>query len=150
MKYIAAAAGIALIGLFLAFNIGTGEAKKIDAEMIVYTDDACGCCDIYVDYAEGISKGVSQDLEGSVEELKDEKGIPEDLRSCHTTMVDDYFVEGHIPAEVIEKLVEEQPDIEGIAMPGMPSGSPGMPGSKTEEWVIYSVVDGEYEEFASV
>jgi len=67
------------------------------------------------------------------------KDVPLNLRTCHTTMVGDYFVEGHVPYEAIEKLLEEKPDIAGIALPGMPSGAPGMTGFKSGPFVIYSV-----------
>jgi len=81
-------------------------------------------------------------------DIKDDLGIPQDMRSCHTSMVEDYFLEGHVPVEAIRKLLEEQPAIDGIALPGMPSGSPGMSGEKTEPFTIYAIVDGKVSEFA--
>ena len=70
------------------------------------------------------------------------------MEICHTTIIGDYFVEGHVPLEAVEKLLTEKPDIKGIAMPGMPSGSPGMPGAKKGDFVIYAVNrDGSYEEW---
>ncbi len=86
----------------------------------------------------------------SVGEIKDDLDIPEDMRSCHTVIVEDYFVEGHVPVEAIWKLLEEQPEIDGIALPGMPSGSPGMSGSKDGPWVIYSISDAGIEEFMTL
>ena len=71
------------------------------------------------------------------------KIISTEMESCHTMVIDDYFVEGHMPFEAIEKLLSERPDIDGIALPDMPSGTPGMPGEKIEEWVIYSIKDGQ-------
>ena len=83
--------------------------------------------------------------------FKEGHGIPSFLESCHTTIIGNYFVEGHIPLEAVEKLLEEQPDIAGIAMSGMPSGSPGMPGTKTEDFIIFSVNrDGTYQEFMRI
>lgn len=73
--------------------------------------------------------------------------IPENLASCHTAFIEDYFVEGHVPIAAIEKLFEEKPDIDGIALPGMPSGSPGMTGQQTEAFKIYALRDGTASEF---
>ena len=82
--------------------------------------------------------------------IKSQYQIPAEMQSCHTSVIDDYFIEGHVPMEAIEKLMNEKPDIDGIALPRMPSGSPGMPGVKTETWIIYSLKDGQYEEFMRV
>jgi len=72
------------------------------------------------------------------------------MQSCHTTEIGDYFVEGHVPIEAIDKLLAEKPDIDGITLPDMPAGSPGMPGVKREEFVIYSLKDGESSEFMRI
>ena len=113
---------------------------------VIYKSSTCGCCGLYGDYFgrkgnSGVEIKSIQDLEI----IKNQYGIPPAMESCHTTIIGDYFVEGHVPLEAIEKLLEEQPDVKGIAMPGMPSGSPGMPGSK-EPFKIYKVNhDGSYE-----
>jgi hypothetical protein len=86
----------------------------------------------------------------SVEDIKDELDIPEEMWSCHTSLVGDYYVEGHVPVEAVRKLLAEQPNIEGIALPGMPQGSPGMSGEKSEPWVIYSISDGDVEEYVTI
>ena len=82
--------------------------------------------------------------------IKDKYNIPKNLESCHTAIVGDYVVEGHIPIDVVDKLLEEKPDIDGIALPRMPSGSPGMPGPKTGEWIIYGLEEGQYSEYTRV
>jgi hypothetical protein len=69
------------------------------------------------------------------------------LQSCHITVLGDYYVEGHVPFEVLEKLVTEMPDVDGLVLPGMPDGSPGMPGSQNQDWVIYGVKNGETFEY---
>ncbi len=86
----------------------------------------------------------------SIEEVKEELDIPEEMWSCHTSVVGDYYVEGHVPVEAIRKLLDERPDIDGIALPGMPQGAPGMSGAKSEPWVIYSISDGNVEEFVTI
>ena len=86
----------------------------------------------------------------ALQEIKNQNNIPYNMRSCHTSFIDGYFVEGHIPIEAINKLLTERPDIDGIALPNMPAGSPGMPGYKQGEWIIYSIKDGQASEFMRV
>ncbi len=86
----------------------------------------------------------------NVDEIKDRLNIPQDMWSCHTAVIGGYFVEGHVPVAAIRKLLEEQPEIDGIALPGMPAGSPGMGGSKEEPFVIYAVADGAVKEFMTL
>ncbi|MCK5653080.1 MAG: hypothetical protein KAJ42_16955, partial [Gemmatimonadetes bacterium] len=113
----------------------------------VHSSPTCGCCGGYEEYLEAEGFELESIKTDDTTELKDSLAIPEDMRSCHTAMVDGYFVEGHVPVEAIWKLLEEQPQIEGIALPGMPSGSPGMPGVKAQPLTVYSIVDGETDEF---
>jgi hypothetical protein len=83
-------------------------------------------------------------------QIKDDFGIPTHMHSCHTTVIGDYFVEGHVPIEAVRKLLDEQPPIDGIALPGMPQGSPGMGGEKLLGFVIYSITDGRVEQFLTL
>jgi len=89
-------------------------------------------------------------LEGdNLTAIKSKYGIPHSVMSCHTAVIGDYVVEGHVPSGMVDKLLTERPAIDGLAMVGMPSGSPGMPGPKNETWKIYSIKDGQvslYEE----
>lgn len=123
--------------------------EKFDGEINIYTSGGCGCCGVYGNYFRG--KGNSNAKFVNLDDLsmlKLQYGVPKQLESCHTTVIGDYFVEGHIPLEAIEKLLTEKPDIKGIAMPGMPSGSPGMTGVKEGDFVIYAVNhDGSYNEY---
>lgn len=130
-------------------TIGSSSYSALSGqEMIVYKTKTCGCCDVYAKYMkrEGVNVKVV-DL-SDLMEIKEKLGVPMDLQTCHTSVVGGYFIEGHIPLEVVEKLLAEKPYIKGIALPGMPSGSPGMPGPKNSDWKIYSVGnDGEVGEF---
>jgi hypothetical protein len=72
------------------------------------------------------------------------------MQSCHTTIIGKYFIEGHVPLEAINKLLKEQPSIDGIALPGMPIGTPGMPGKKEEPYVIYQLIDGKFSVFMTI
>lgn len=115
----------------------------------LYKAPNCSCC---LEYAEYLEETGDVDLEivevDDLAETKAEFGVPENVESCHTLDTGEYFVEGHVPVEAIGKLAHEEPPIVGIALPEMPIGSPGMPGEKAEDFVIYGVDgDGEYTEF---
>ncbi len=130
----------------------SGTGTETDAQKItLFKSPTCGCCKIYGQYMNRQGFDVDVRDTGSMDTIKTQNKIPSNLQSCHTTIIGDYFVEGHIPVEAIEKLLTEKPDIAGIAMPGMPSGSPGMAGSKTGPFIIYAVhKDGSTTEFMKI
>ena len=137
---------ILLVGAFFVIGGGiTGNAVgTASAQITMYKSPTCGCCVGHGGYLERVGFDVNTIADDrTLAKVKDEFGIPANMRSCHTAVIGDYFVEGHIPIEVIEKLLAEKPDIDGIALPGMPSGSPGMPGVKRGDWVIYAIKDGQ-------
>src|SRR3989344_7690450 len=144
---------IVLIVLFVVLQsnkVSSFETVKgYRGDITVYKSMSCGCCGVYYNYFKGKGNSNAQVVNaGSMESIKVQYGIPPEMKSCHTTVIGDYFIEGHIPLSAVEKLLQEKPDIKGIAMPGMPSGSPGMPGAKKGDFVIYAVNhDGSYEEF---
>ncbi|MEM0476571.1 MAG: DUF411 domain-containing protein [Candidatus Aenigmatarchaeota archaeon] len=145
------AAGIATAVIFTIFSLFTKEKVNLPYEFVVYKTPNCGCCGNYVDYLKsyGLKVITIETSEYEVNRIKNSFKIPIDLYSCHTVLINDlsgktlYFVEGHVPIEAINKLLEEKPNIDGIALPGMPSGSPGMPGLKLYSFKIYAVKDGE-------
>jgi hypothetical protein len=82
--------------------------------------------------------------------FKAEHDVPGRLTSCHTALVDGYVIEGHVPAEDIERLLKERPDITGISVPGMPVGAPGMEGPNPQEFAVISFDDdGQMQLFAT-
>lgn len=143
-----------ILAIFLLVN-STPKLEAFDdfeGEVTVYKSSSCGCCSVWTNYFKSKS-GLDVQIveEYDISKYKEKFGIPSYLESCHTTMIGDYFVEGHIPAEAINKLLDERPDIKGIAMAGMPEGSPGMPGAKRGEFVIYQVHnDGFSSEFMRI
>ena len=153
MKYINIMV-IAIIALLILSGCGKNGKTTANAgdKVTVYKSNTCGCCSIYVDYLKGKGKmNVEVVNLDDISKIKTQYNIPSMLQSCHTTVIGNYFIEGHIPLEAIQKLMAEKPDILGIAMPGMPSGSPGMPGSKTGDFLIYSVKkDGTYDTFMTL
>lgn len=112
----------------LASAVSTARAAKPPAlpELIVYKSPTCGCCGQWVEHLQraGFTAKVvdTEDMAA----VKRRFGVPEDAASCHTAVVAGYFVEGHVPAADIKRLLAERPAGQGIAAPGMPMGSPGM------------------------
>lgn len=138
-----------IAGLFVFAGRGSSypTLESFNGDITIYPGQSCGCCGVYTGYFNSERKASTIVLE-DISSFKRQKGIPVGMESCHTTIIGNYFVEGHVPLEAVEKLLQEKPGIAGIAMPGMPSGSPGMPGRKQGDFVIYGVKkDGSYSEF---
>jgi rhodanese-related sulfurtransferase len=123
------------------------ESSNKRVEVQVFKSPNCGCCIEYVAELKERDFSVVTVKTLDMVSVKVEHGVPKSMESCHTAIIEGYFVEGHVPIEAVDKLLTERPDIDGIAMPGMPSGSPGMPGNQREPFVVYSVTDGEVSEF---
>lgn len=92
----------------------------------MYKSPTCGCCGDWVSYLRDEGFPVEVESRANVRPVKQKVGVPDDLASCHTAIVSDYVVEGHVPAAEIKRLIRETPDLRGISVPGMPVGSPGM------------------------
>ncbi len=117
----------------------------------VLKEESCGCCGKYVQYLRENGLSVTVNEITDMIPIKEQYGIPTAMRSCHTTLVDGYVVEGHVPLEAIAKLLAEKPNINGIALPGMPSGSPGMSGQKEGALIIYAIDnDSSVREFMRI
>ena len=155
----AVAVGVAVAG---CIDDGSAEptASALDEPLAVasatqYQGPACACCDEYPPYLDDQLDGDLAvevfDGQQDLEERKRELGVPRDLWSCHTVVLDGYVFEGHLPTEPIEAFLETEPGSLGIALPGMPAGSPGMGGEKDETWAIYEFsADGDAEVFTEV
>ena len=105
----------------------------------MFKEPTCTCCDGYAAFL------ADHGLPVAVEHVQDRRpwwatyGLPEDFRSCHTVVGERYAVEGHVPLAALAVLVEERPDVVGVTLPGMPAGSPGMGGVKTEPFVVWAL-----------
>lgn len=107
----------------------------------VWKTPTCGCCGAWVEHLrnEGFDVAATDIDQNALDQVKARLGVPLALRSCHTARVGDYVVEGHVPAADIELLLNFAPEIVGIAVPGMPIGSPGMEmGDETEPYATYA------------
>ena len=108
---------------------GTAATIAEDADIVVYKTATCGCCSTWIAHLRDSGLGVSVVNVPNTQPVQSRVGVPRRLGSCHTAVIGDYWVEGHVPADLIHRLMAEKPeDIRGIAVPGMPAGSPGMEG----------------------
>lgn len=103
--------------------------------MTVYKDPSCGCCDGWINHMRQAGFRVTV-APGDVNAAKARLGVPADLVSCHTATVGGYVVEGHVPADAVRRLLAERPAAAGLAVPGMPTGSPGMEGGEPETYDV--------------
>jgi len=110
----------------------------------LYKNPQCSCCEGYADYLRQNGFQVEVKPTNDLTEISRKAGVPEALQGCHSTFIDRYVIDGHVPVEMVNKLLAEKPDIAGITLPGMPIGSPGMFGAKTETFTIYALTrDGK-------
>ena len=125
-------------GLF-ALSALPARARSTDNQMLVMKDPNCGCCGAWIEIVEAAGFKVTIELSAgtALMRYKSENGIPEAMASCHTARIGGYMLEGHVPVADIRRLLEEQPDAIGLAVPGMPYGSPGMgPESEREAYDV--------------
>ena len=145
--YLLAIAALVLAGGILLVR---GSDGNTGPEITVYKSPTCGCCAKWVTHLEENGFDVKPVDVSNVNEMKIRYGVPGDLGSCHTALIDGYVVEGHVPADVIMRMIEERPEVVGIAVPGMPVGSPGMEGPNPEEYDILAFQkDGKRSVYAS-
>ncbi|MAE42817.1 hypothetical protein CMO93_03525 [Candidatus Woesearchaeota archaeon] len=150
-----------ILGIFLvsvlvvsgcASNNGTTDLNNaVSGEKItVFKSPTCGCCIGWV--AEMRKSGYNIEVKemNDMSSIRSKYNIPSNMQSCHTAVVGDYFIEGHVPIEAVNKLLTEKPDVDGIALPRMPAGSPGMPGVKNSVWTIYTLNDGSSTNFMAI
>ena len=160
-KFFVGAAGLALLlalafaALLLAVALGASPTADTrgtkhpvvslagDVELptvVVYKTRQCGCCQIWADHMVEAGFKVKVKNVNNLRGTKSKYGIPPHLETCHTAVVGEYVVEGHVPAEAVMRMLNEQPDIAGIVVPGMPVGSPGMEQGLPENYDRYRVL----------
>ena len=110
-------------------------------EIAIYRSESCGCCTKWGEHVGTAGFPIQDKVIENMEAFKQANGITPELSSCHTAVVDGYVVEGHVPADSIKKMLNERPDIRGLAAPGMPMGSPGMEtaGVKAEAFDVLAI-----------
>ncbi len=111
-------------------------ADRAPSVITVYKDAGCQCCVKWVKHLSANGFVVSPNDVQNMDEIKRTMNVPKALESCHTAVVDRYVIEGHVPADVIKKFLAEKPSAHGLAVPGMPIGSPGMEGGTAERYNV--------------
>ena len=145
---------IFLVIALLVFNSGI-KAETLSADkpidIVVYRSPTCECCGKWLEHMKKNNFNVKDIVTDDVQAIKKKYGVPEAMASCHTAIVDGYVIEGHVPANDIMKLLKTKPKIVGIAVPGMPSGTPGMEmGDRKDSYNVMSFdKENHYEIFNS-
>mgnify|MGYP002780612130 CR=1 FL=1 len=136
-----------LVGAIALLSISLAQSPAVAAEfaqpnlpeLMVYRSPTCRCCGHWVDHMKAAGFAVQDVVTEDMATLKTQQGVPEDVASCHTAIASGYVIEGHVPAADVQRLLSEQPDVLGIAAPGMPMGSPGMEmGDRVDPYAVVS------------
>ncbi len=134
-----------LLGMTLLSTAALAEGPKVT----VYKSPSCGCCTKWVSHLRQNGFDVQPVDVNDLRSVKSISGIRPEQASCHTARVDGYVIEGHVPADDIRRLLAERPDALGLAVPGMPKGSPGMESPTPERYRVLLIgKDGETQMFA--
>jgi len=99
---------------------------NVQPQVVVYKTASCGCCGAWIEHLESHGFPVEAHDVDNLDSIKQRVGVPYGMGSCHTAEVGGYFIEGHVPATEIQRLLTEKPHAKGLTVPGMPVGSPGM------------------------
>ena len=137
---------VAAAAAVTAVMLSAGPAPAQEATL--YKNPQCGCCENYASYLRENGFEVTVKPTHDLGAINREAGLPENFEGCHTVFIDDYVVSGHVPVGTVQKLLAERPAIKGITLPGMPMGSPGMGGAKTEPFTVYGFGDGAPKVYA--
>jgi hypothetical protein len=133
------AGGAALISGATGLISLSAKAASNRGDVTLYKNPQCGCCEGYADYLRDNGFKVKTVSTNDLTMMGQKYGIPDDMQPCHISLIGGYVVGGHIPIEVVNRLLSEKPQIAGITLPGMPEGTPGMPGNKAGASDIYEI-----------
>jgi hypothetical protein len=126
---------LGLIASGVAMSVTRARAEALPS-VLVFRNPTCGCCHKWVEHLIANGFDVTVRDAPNLKPIKTSLGVPTELASCHTAQVGGYVVEGHVPAAAIKKLLSEKPEGRGLAVPGMPIGSPGMEGGAPETYDV--------------
>ncbi|MEP6835825.1 MAG: DUF411 domain-containing protein [Gemmatimonas sp.] len=140
LSLIAKAAGVLVTAPLLATQLRAETSHAMSAvggmAMKVYKDPNCGCCKAWIKHMQAAGFLVTSEDTLKMDAIKIKLGVPSTLGSCHTAVVGDYLVEGHVPADLVQKMLKDKPNARGLAVPGMPQGSPGMEGPTKDKYNV--------------
>ncbi len=137
---------IFVFGILLFWCIGNEPTEELTNDIVdssngldkitLYKSPSCDCCGEYAYYLEEKGYDIEIVETQNMNSIKQKQGVPSSVESCHTTLFEAYFVEGHVPIEAVEKLLSEKPNIDGIALAGMP-------GPQIEPYILHAIKDGQ-------
>jgi len=125
-------------------QVPLSRAQTAAPTVTVYKSPTCGCCSKWIEHMRSNGFEVkSTDVE-DVSSIKTANGVPREAESCHTALVGGYVLEGHVPPDSVKRLLSEKPKVAGLAVPGMPVGSPGMevPSGQVQHYDVVSFTKG--------
>jgi len=131
-----AAIGVAAAAVVVTAVAALAPSTAQALDIVVYKSPTCGCCSKWIEHLQANGFTVTAHDTDDLTPVKESYGITPELQSCHTAIVEGYVIEGHVPADVIRRLVAERPEVTGIAVPGMPMGSPGMEGPRVDRYNV--------------
>lgn len=137
-KTIGILAVLSTVMLMSAAGMLVGRAFQ-DPDIRVYKSASCGCCNKWVEHLRQAGFVVQAEDRRDLQPVKSQLGVPSHLQSCHTAEIGGYVVEGHVPADLIERMLRERPRIRGLVVPGMPMGSPGMEGPRKDAYRVLTL-----------
>ena len=146
-KLIGAVLALAAIAVGAYFFRPADEAQA--ASVVLYKNPQCGCCSAYADYLRDNGFTVEVKPTHDLVAMSSDAGIPEDFQGCHLSYFGDRVVSGHVPVEIVNRFLKDDPAVKAITLPGMPAGSPGMGGAKTEPFTVYRVGNGKPQIYSS-
>lgn len=120
--------------LFLALTISLPALATNSGQL--YKDPSCGCCGKWAAHMRANQLALQSQDRSDMTQLKDRLGVPPALRSCHTAQIGGYIIEGHVPAAMVQQILRERPAISGLAVAGMPQGSPGMETGRRDSYQV--------------
>lgn len=135
--YILTTISVFALSIFVVFNLSSKPAHAED--IMVYKSPTCGCCKKWVSHLKKEGFTVKTKNYTDMKPIKKRFGVKPQFQSCHTAKVGKYFIEGHVSASDIKKLLQEKPDIKGLSAPGMPMGSPGMEGHRKDKYDVIAI-----------
>jgi hypothetical protein len=131
------------VAIAATFTFGMQAMSATTNEAVLYKDPNCGCCENYTNYMRTSGFTVEVNNTSDVAQISLDAGIPENMQGCHLVVIGNYVISGHVPLEIVNKMLEEKPDVIGLTLPGMPMGAPGMGGPKEAPFEIYAIRDGQ-------
>ncbi|MCF6320842.1 MAG: DUF411 domain-containing protein [Rhizobiaceae bacterium] len=129
---------LAMAALASAMFVSTQTSAQETKNMTVFKTPWCGCCKVWSDAMQKAGFTVTEKNMSDLSLIRKQASVTDEIAGCHTAILGDYVLEGHVPLQAIDKLLAEKPDIRGLAVPGMPSGSLGMVYDENAQYNVYS------------